>query len=171
MRILLLAVLLYPSLLKKTTLWVALFFSCANAFATPTFSCVSPSIVLYFETVQACVEVVQDLPALERGLMFRQTLDEDSGMLFVFPKSGYYSMWMKETPLSLSVAFINDEGRVINIDEMKALTLDYHFPPMPARYVIEMPSHWFEHHRIFPGHFVHTLTSLNGDSVVRFRDQ
>jgi len=143
----------------QTLKWVSLviFFSCACVHASPTLVCFSPSIIIQFESAQACVEVVQDFPSLERGLMFRQALAENSGMLFVFPRSDFYSMWMKDTPLSLSIAFIDENEQIINIDEMYPLSLNYHFPERPARYVVEMPSHWFELHHILPGQFVQAI--------------
>jgi len=140
-----------PSLLRNSILWHALYSLSVASLAAPITSCLPPSIILHFETAEACLEVVRDLHGLEQGLMFRTALPENTGMLFVFPQSDYYSMWMKDTPLNLSAAFLDEQGRIINIEEMRALSTDYHYPQRPARFVIEMQSRWFDLHHIQPG--------------------
>ena len=58
------------------------------------------------------------------GLMFREKLAKNDGMLFVFDEPGYHAMWMKNTLIPLSVAFIDGEGRILNIVDMEPQTLD-----------------------------------------------
>ncbi|MDE2605506.1 MAG: DUF192 domain-containing protein [Burkholderiales bacterium] len=77
------------------------------------------------------------------GLMFRKEMPQQEGMLFVFDFASQQCFWMKNTLLPLSVAFIDDDGTVVNIDEMKPQTLDSHCSARPVRYVLEMNKGWF----------------------------
>jgi uncharacterized membrane protein (UPF0127 family) len=87
----------------------------------------------------------------ETGLMFRASMPDSEGMLFVFEQPAQQCFWMKNTLLPLSVAFIADDGRIVNMDEMKAQTLDSHCAAKPVRYVLEMNAHWFSKRGIKPG--------------------
>jgi uncharacterized membrane protein (UPF0127 family) len=78
------------------------------------------------------------------GLMFRQEMPQYEGMLFVFEQRTPQCFWMKNTLLPLSVAFIADDGTIVNIDEMAPQTLDSHCSAKPVRYVLEMNKGWFE---------------------------
>jgi uncharacterized membrane protein (UPF0127 family) len=86
-----------------------------------------------------------------RGLMFRKAMGKEEGMLFVFDELGYHSMWMKDTLIPLSVAFIDGEGRIINILDMEPQTLDTHSATGPARYAIETNVGWFAEKKVKPG--------------------
>lgn len=86
-----------------------------------------------------------------RGLMFRQQLGTNDGMVFRFPETRQVCMWMKNTLLPLSVAFIGDDGRIINIEDMKPQTEDAHCSRKPARYALEMAQGWFRQRNIKPG--------------------
>ena len=77
------------------------------------------------------------------GLMFRKTMGTNDGMLFEFDRAAQQCFWMKNTLLPLSVAFIADDGRVVNIDDMKPQTLDSHCSTQPVRFVLEMNEGWF----------------------------
>lgn len=95
---------------------------------------------------------IADTPELRsQGLMFRNNLDANHGMLFVFPNSGRYSMWMKNTAVPLSVAFLDNRGVIINIADMKPFTEDIHTAEMPARFALEMPQGWFDKFSIHAG--------------------
>ena len=73
------------------------------------------------------------------GLMFRKDMPQHEGMLFVFEYPSPQCFWMKNTLLPLSVAFVADDGRIVNIDEMAPQTLDSHCSAgAGARYVLEM---------------------------------
>src|SRR5437870_5270 len=97
------------------------------------------------------VEVADAEPQRMQGLMFRKKLGTNDGMLFVFDELGYHSMWMKNTLLPLSVAFVDEEGRVLNILDMEPLTLDSHAAAGPARYAIETNKGWFAQRKVKPG--------------------
>ena len=86
-----------------------------------------------------------------QGLMHRRMLPESRGMLFVFPNITYHGMWMMNTYIPLSVAFIDDEGVIINIEDMQPHTRDSHTAKKPARYALEMNLGWFQKRNIKPG--------------------
>ncbi len=86
-----------------------------------------------------------------RGLMFREQLGENDGMVFRFPATGKPCMWMKNTPLPLSVAFVGEDGRIVNIAEMQPHTETPHCASGPARYALEMHQGWFRKRNIRPG--------------------
>jgi uncharacterized membrane protein (UPF0127 family) len=77
------------------------------------------------------------------GLMYRRDMPQQEGMLFVFDYPGQQCFWMKNTLLPLSVAFVADDGTIVNIDEMAPQTLDSHCSTRPVRYVLEMNKGWF----------------------------
>jgi len=64
-------------------------------------------------------------------------------MLFAFEEPGQQCFWMKNTLLPLSVAFVDDDGSVVNIENMKPQTLDSHCSKKPVRFVLEMNEGWF----------------------------
>ena len=97
------------------------------------------------------VEVAATIEHRMQGLMFRRKLGRNDGMLFVFEEPGYHAMWMKNTPLPLSVAFVDGEGRILNVVDMEPHTLDQHAAAGPARYAIETNKGWFAERRIKPG--------------------
>jgi uncharacterized membrane protein (UPF0127 family) len=77
------------------------------------------------------------------GLMFRQEMPQQEGMLFVFEYPSQQCFWMKNTLLPLSVAFVADDGTIVNTEEMQPQTLDAHCSTRPVRYVLEMNKGWF----------------------------
>ena len=86
-----------------------------------------------------------------RGLMQRERLGQNAGMLFVFDEPGIQCMWMKNTLIPLSVAFLDDRGRIINIADMRPRTEDTHCAERPALYALEMNRGWFAERGIRPG--------------------
>ena len=106
------------------------------------------------------VEVAADNANREKGLMFRKHLPENSGMLFVMDRSDAVCMWMKNTLIPLSVAFIDKDGFIINIEEMKPLTLDIHCSKAKAFYALEMNESWFEKNHVKPGDKISRLPQL-----------
>ena len=77
------------------------------------------------------------------GLMRRTSLAPNAGMLFVFDSAGEQCMWMKNTVLPLSVAFLDAAGAIINIADMQPHTEESHCSARPARYALEMAQGWF----------------------------
>jgi hypothetical protein len=97
------------------------------------------------------VEVAASDPQRTQGLMHRKALGKNDGMLFVFDQLEYHSMWMKNTLLPLSVAFVDDKGEILNILDMEPQTLDTHMAAGPARYAIETNKGWFAEKKIKAG--------------------
>ena len=85
------------------------------------------------------------------GLMNRKSMPQQRGMLFVFTQNNTHCMWMRNTLIPLSVAFIDDEGYIINIEDMQPQTEDNHCARQPARYALEMNLGWFAQRGIKPG--------------------
>jgi len=96
-------------------------------------------------------EVAETPGRRAQGLMGRERLLPHEGMVFVFPELRTHCMWMRNTPLPLSVAFIDDSGRIINIAQMQPHSEDNHCAARPARYALEMNQGWFAEKRVAPG--------------------
>lgn len=96
-------------------------------------------------------EVAADLKNRMQGLMHRPAMAANQGMLFVFPQVERHCMWMKNTYLPLSVAFLDEEGRILNIEDMQPQSEDNHCAARPARFALEMNKGWFAAKGIKPG--------------------
>lgn len=94
------------------------------------------------------------------GLMFRRQLADSSGMIFVFPQPRRVSMWMKNTLIPLSVAFIDAQGRIVNIEEMQPHSEQTHSSDGKATYALEMNQGWFKKRGIRKGQQVSGLDKL-----------
>jgi uncharacterized protein len=79
----------------------------------------------------------------EIGLMYREKMPAQEGMLFEFEEPGVQCFWMKNTLLPLTAAFVADDGRIVNLADMKPQTTDSHCSKEPVRYVLEMNQGWF----------------------------
>jgi uncharacterized membrane protein (UPF0127 family) len=102
-----------------------------------------------FHRIEA--EVAADNPSRMQGLMHRKSMAPNRGMLFVFPRPDNYCMWMRNTFLPLSVAFLDDQGTILNIEDMQPQTEDNHCARSPARFALEMNRGWFAEKGIKPG--------------------
>ncbi len=96
-------------------------------------------------------EVAADQANRMQGLMMRKSMDANHGMLFVFPVAERHCMWMRNTYLPLSVAFLDERGRILNIEDMKPHTETNHCAAAPARFALEMNQGWFAGKGIKPG--------------------
>ena len=94
-------------------------------------------------------EVASTEAQREQGLMFRRELPKNNGMLFVFDRPA--RSWMKNTALPLSVAFIDANGTILNIEKMEPFTLDSHCSKGWIRYALEMNKNWFAKNGIKAG--------------------
>jgi len=97
------------------------------------------------EPVEVRVEIADDDAERAQGLMNRESLGEERGMLFVFPDEEIRSFWMRDTLIPLSIAYIDSEGRIVDLQDMKALDDD---PPSyvsaePAQYALEVNRGFF----------------------------
>ena len=96
-------------------------------------------------------EVAADFGSRAQGLMNRKALAQNAGMLFVFDAAAEHCMWMKNTYIPLSVAFLDAGGTIINIAEMQPHSEQTHCAARPALYALEMTKGWFAERGIKPG--------------------
>ena len=87
----------------------------------------------------------------EHGLMARQSLADDAGMLFIFPAETMGGFWMKNTVIALDIAYLDGSGRVLEIKHGKPLDETVLSPKKPYRYTLEVAGGWFERHQMGPG--------------------
>ncbi|MFL6693715.1 MAG: DUF192 domain-containing protein [Ramlibacter sp.] len=85
------------------------------------------------------------------GLMHRNEMAPDEGMLFVCDERAVQSFWMKDTPVPLSIAFLGDDGMILHIEDMEPHSLESHACEHPVRHVLEVPRGWFHERGIGPG--------------------
>jgi uncharacterized membrane protein (UPF0127 family) len=126
---------------------LALFLASLATFADVTFKTSSVKVGSHPLKVEVAADEEQHL----QGLMYRKSLGREEGMLFIFDEPAYHSMWMKNTLIPLSVAFIDRNGVILNILDMEPQTLDSHMAAGPAVYAIETNKGWFAEKKIKPG--------------------
>ena len=96
-------------------------------------------------------EVVSDPGARAQGLMHRKSMAQNAGMLFIFDEAAVHCMWMKNTLIPLSVAFIDERGAIVNIADMEPHSEASHCAARPVPYALEMNRGWFAARGIKPG--------------------
>lgn len=101
------------------------------------------------------LEIADTEATREMGLMNRQNLDPDSGMIFIWSQPVLESFWMKDTLIPLSIAFLAANGQVQEIQEMAAMTADLHTPAKPYEFAIEANQRFFSSHGISTGDSFH----------------
>ena len=110
-----------------------------------------PSIELKTGIYRIQAEVADTPQAREVGLMNRSSMPVNSGMLFIFEQKAGHCFWMNNTKIPLSIAFIADDGKIVNIEEMQANTTNNHCPKAAVRYALEMNARWFAERTLTPG--------------------
>jgi uncharacterized membrane protein (UPF0127 family) len=113
-----------------------------------------PKISLRVGSQNVRADVASTEATRQLGLMYRKNMGKNEGMLFVFPQLGYHAMWMRNTLLPLSVAYLDDRGVILSIHEMQPLTEVPHQSAGPARYALEMNAGWFGANKIRAGDIV-----------------
>lgn len=116
-----------------------------------------PKIELGIGIYRIDAEVAHTEPMRQKGLMHRMEMAQQQGMLFVFPEAQPYCMWMRNTFIPLSVAFLDDAGRILNIEDMAPQTESNHCAVKPARYALEMNKGWFAARNLKPGQLLRGL--------------
>ena len=96
-------------------------------------------------------EVVSDDATRAKGLMHRKRLAQNAGMLFIFDDHAVHCMWMKNTLIPLSVAFVDDRGTIVNIADMEPHSEASHCAAQPVKYALEMNRGWFAARGVKPG--------------------
>jgi len=109
------------------------------------------------QQIHIYVEIADEWPEMERGLMYRESLPEDEGMLFIFSRSGNYPFWMKNTLIPLDAIYISANGTIVDILQMEPCIADpcpTYPPDGDARYVLEVNKGFSERHGIREGNSV-----------------
>ena len=111
-----------------------------------------PKTALVLGTNTLSAQIAADESARERGLMSRTNLNDNEGMLFVFPQPRPVTFWMKDTPLPLSVADISSSGKILETHDMNP----FDETPVPSAcptvvYALEVAQGWFLKHGVLPG--------------------
>lgn len=101
------------------------------------------------DTVRA--ELARTAQERERGLMYREILEDGRGMLFVFPDSEIRSFWMQNTLIPLDIAYLDENLTIVDIQAMEPQTEDAHPSARPAMFALEVPQGWFQEHGIEVG--------------------
>jgi hypothetical protein len=110
------------------------------------------------------VEVVRTEQEKAKGLMFREKLGKEDGMIFVYGKEEYLSFWMKNTRIPLSIAFLDRKGKIVDIQDMFPFSLQTHVSAFPAQYALEVNQGWFKQKGISIGDVVKLPANFEGFS-------
>lgn len=110
-----------------------------------------PAVTLTAGMHRISAEVARTPDQRAIGLMHRKSMPTHAGMIFVFEQAEPLCFWMKNTLIPLSIAFLQDDGTILNIEEMKALALDSHCSLRPVRFALEMNTGWFAKRGLKPG--------------------
>ena len=94
--------------------------------------------------IQIQVEIADEPEEHSRGLMFRESMEENHGMLFVYTTEQTRGFWMKNTLIPLDIAYVDREGRIVDIQQMEPQVTDTHMSKAPMTYALEMNQGWFE---------------------------
>jgi uncharacterized membrane protein (UPF0127 family) len=122
-------------------------------------------IALQLSGVTVSVEVACDGPSRQLGLMHRKSLPENAGMLFIFPQLRRQNFWMRNTHVPLSIAFIDDKGRILQIEHMKPKDERHTVSMSSVSYALEVNQGWFDRHGVGVGDSISDFQSQVG----RFR--
>ncbi len=96
-------------------------------------------------------ELADSPAARQPGLLYRTFMPTNAGMLFVFPEKAIHCFWMRNTKLPLTIAFIEDDGKIVNLSDMEPETQNNHCPRAPVRFALEMNQKWFAQRALGPG--------------------
>lgn len=110
-----------------------------------------PRVILQAGMFQIEAQVASTPAQREIGLMFRQDMATHEGMLFVFEQPQKQCFWMKNTLLPLTAAFVDDDGTIVNLADMKPQSTESHCSEKPVRFVLEMNQGWFTKRNIKKG--------------------
>ena len=102
-----------------------------------------PRVILQAGMFQIEAQVASTPAQREIGLMFRQDMATHEGMLFVFEQPQKQCFWMKNTLLPLTAAFVEEDGTIVNLTDMKPQSTESHCSDKPVRFVLEMNQGWF----------------------------
>ncbi len=110
-----------------------------------------PTTPLTIRFFQVTAEVAQTHEHRAKGLMGRKSLPVNHGMLFIFEQADKQCFWMRNTPLPLTIAFIDDAGRIVNFADMAPFSEQSHCAIQPVRFALEMEQGWFKKRGVLVG--------------------
>ncbi len=152
-----------PAILALLIIIISVYFSgCANANYTnrqldkSNINAPIADDVIEIEINGTVIQVeYADTPAERQlGLMYRRSLCENCGMLFRFDTSRIGSIWMKNTYIPLDLAYISEDGEIIDIRQLQPLDLTPVTSSQKVRFALEMNKGWFANKDIREGDFV-----------------
>ena len=143
----------FSAAMKKTFLLLALLWFAAARAELPVVQ-----LTVGMHLVRA--ELADSMGTRMEGLMHRKSMPQGSGMVFVFDETAAHCMWMKNTLIPLSVAFVDEAGAITNIADMQPHSEQSHCATRPARYALEMNKGWFAQRGIKPGAKLRGLEKL-----------
>lgn len=141
--------------MRKLILLLLSVFISAAAYAQQTSKTAELSIGMF--RIQA--EVAATERDRQTGLMNRKSMPQQAGMLFVFEQTALHCFWMKNTLLPLSIAFIDESGKIVSTTDMQPQTEESHCPSKPIRYALEMNQGWFRSHGVPVGATINGIVS------------
>ncbi len=139
------------SLLRGFATFLAAAAIATSAAAAPPAVKTLPAVNLTISGHKVTAEVAATAQERATGLMYRFSLQPDHGMLFVFESAEPLGFWMKNTYIPLSIAYIDNGGRILNIEDMAPQTETTHWSKGPGRYALEMRKGWFAERGIRAG--------------------
>lgn len=137
--------------------WIWLVASClisVSALAKTSEEFVFPRKQMKVANVTIDIEVADSPKLTARGLMYRQSMPEKNGMLFIFPVEQTQSFWMKNTFIPLSIGFFDSKRTLVDIQDMEPAksemdqNLKSYLSRSPARYALEVNQGWFQRNKI-----------------------
>lgn len=139
------------------------FAACGEPTASPGDGDAAQLVTLRVGHQRALVEVAATQAARQRGLMYREHLPDDHGMLFIFVDERPRSFWMKDTEIPLSIAFARTDGTILRIADMEPRSEQVVSSIAPARYALEMNRGWFARHGILEGDVIREIPRLEAE--------
>lgn len=149
-----------PKVLPAIARWICCIALALSSFAVTAQGLPVVTLRAGMHLIQA--EVANTFDTRGRGLMFRESLGPNRGMLFVFDGASIHCMWMRNTLIPLSVAFIEQDGAIVNIEDMHPRTENTHCARREVRHALEMGKGWFAARGIKPGMKLLGLESAPG---------
>ncbi len=140
-------------------IWLLLL--CLSLFMVSTGSADDASFMtLTIKGKQVRVEAARTEREKEKGLMFREKLGTNEGMLFIYQRPETLTFWMKNTRIPLSIAFADERGIIVDIQDMEPFSLAPHASLRPAKYALEMNQGWFERNGVKIGDVIRFPSGL-----------
>jgi uncharacterized membrane protein (UPF0127 family) len=139
---------LFRALWLAAALWIG---ACGNGTAPVVPGAQLPVDWLTVGGHRITVELARHPAERSRGLMFRDSLPPDHGMLFLFPAEEVQAFWMRNTKIPLSIAYADARGRIVRIADLEPFDEQPVTSIAPARYALEMNRGWFAAHGVAAG--------------------